>query len=157
MELTVPYNVTLSVGVLGSCTVTGTANASSAATDSIGVRRGGRMIPARKASLWPARRRRRCKAHCDLADEYLDLSRGSGGIWTGRWRSHPDVVPVVKQTASVKPPARIKRKGRTVLLKRPVVTNAKQRAKVSVRWGTKLSAKGSKRKFARVTTKGGRW
>ena len=62
MELTVPYNVTLSVGVLGSCTVTGTANASSAATDSIGVRRGGRMIPARKL---------RCGRHVDAVAERL--------------------------------------------------------------------------------------
>ena len=157
MELTVPYNVTLSVGVLGSCTVKGTANASSAATDSIGGATGraydsgsqgfavaGTSTPSLQGSL------------CDLADEYLDLSRGVGWYLDGSLEVTPDVVPVVKQTASVKPPARIKRKGRTVLLKRPVVTNAKQRAKVSVRWGTKLSAKGSKRKFARVTTKRGK-
>jgi hypothetical protein len=157
MALTVPYNVTVSVGILGSCSVTGTASASSGATDSIGGATGRAYDPGSRAFAVAGTSTPSLQGSlCALADDYLDLNRGVGWYLGGSLEVTPAVVPVVKQTASVKLPDRIKRKGRTVLLKRPVVTNAKQRAKVSVRWGTKLSAKGSKRKFARVTTKRGK-
>ncbi len=157
MTLTVPYNVTISVGVLGSCTVTGTASASSTATDAIGGSTGRAYDPGSRGFAVAGTSTPSLQgALCALADDYLDLNRGVGWYLDGSLEVTPGVVPVVKQTASVKLPARIKRKGRTVLLKRPVVTNAKQRAKVSVKWGTKLSAKGSKRKFARVKTKRGK-
>ena len=46
-----------------------------------------------------------------------------------------------------KPPKRIGRKGKTVLLKKAVVTNAGQTATAKVTWSTKKSAMGNKGQF----------
>jgi hypothetical protein len=68
------------------------------------------------------------------------------------------VPPVVqKQTATVKVPKTIKAKGKTVLLKKAVVTNAGQTATANVTWSTKKKAGGSNLKFAAAkTTKSGK-
>ena len=55
------------------------------------------------------------------------------------------------QTANVKVPKKIKFKGKTVLLKKAVVTNAGQTAKVKVSWSTKKSAKAKAKRYAKVT------
>jgi len=63
----------------------------------------------------------------------------------------PSAAPVIqKQTAVVKVPKKVKRKGKTVLLKKAVVTNAGQKADAKVTWSTKKSAKGSNLKLAAV-------
>ena len=60
-----------------------------------------------------------------------------------------NVVPIpVEQTATVKLPNKIKPKGKTVLLKKPVITNAGQKATAKLSWSTKKSAKGKKAKYA---------
>jgi hypothetical protein len=59
----------------------------------------------------------------------------------------PPVAPALdEQTASVKVPKRIKYKGKTVLLKKAVKTNAAQNAKSTV------TVKPKKKKYAKVTT-----
>ena len=55
------------------------------------------------------------------------------------------------QTADFKVPKKIKFKGKTVLLKKAVVTNADQTATAKVNWSTKKSAKGTAKKYAKVT------
>jgi alpha-tubulin suppressor-like RCC1 family protein len=58
----------------------------------------------------------------------------------------PAPRPLQKQTASVKVPKKIKYKGKTVLLKKTVRTNAAQKAKA------KVTVKPKKKKYSRVTT-----
>lgn len=71
----------------------------------------------------------------------------------------PPVTPtppqVQPQTASVVLPKRIRAKGRTKLLKAPVVTSAGQTARAKVTWSTKKSAKGNKAKYAKLIRKAG--
>ena len=57
----------------------------------------------------------------------------------------------VPQTATVKLAKKIKAKGKTVVLKAPVVTNAGQTATSRLTWSTKKSAAGSKAKWAKAT------
>jgi hypothetical protein len=64
----------------------------------------------------------------------------------------PEVQP---QTASVILPKRIRAKGRTTLLKKPVVTSAGQKATAKVTWSPKKAAKGSSARYAKVIRKGG--
>ena len=67
----------------------------------------------------------------------------------------PAVPPVVqqhKQTAKIKVPKRIKAQGKTMLLKKAVVTNAAQKATATVTWSTRKKAKGTNLKFAAVNT-----
>ena len=81
-----------------------------------------------------------------------------GWYLTGTMTLPAAVPPVVqKQTATVKVPKKLKRKGKTVLLKKAVVTNAGQKAGAKVTWSTKKAAKGTKAKYATVkTTKAGK-
>lgn len=80
---------------------------------------------------------------------------GPGGPGPGSGSPTAPTTPV-KQTATVKLPKRVKRKGRTVLLRRAVVTNAGQTARARVTWSTRKAAKGQKLKYAaaRTTKKG---
>ena len=83
-----------------------------------------------------------------------DLLKGASWYVTGTMTlpSKPPVVVVQAQRATVKLPQRIKPKGKTVLLKGPVVTNAGQRANVEVTW-----RRGNSPKFASLkTTKSGK-
>jgi len=65
----------------------------------------------------------------------------------------PSLLP---QSVDVKLPKRVKRKGRTVLLSSPLVTNAGQKVSAKVTWGVRKSARGSKKTYARLSTKGGK-
>lgn len=56
--------------------------------------------------------------------------------------------PATEAFATVKLPKKIKPKGKTVLLNRPVITNAGQQATAKLSWSTKKSTKGSKGKHA---------
>jgi hypothetical protein len=95
-------------------------------------------------------------AGCLATDVAYDLSQGMGWFLTGTMElPGGNVAPVtpVAQTATVKLPKKIKPKGKTVLLKKPVVTNAGQQATAKLSWSTKKSAKGKKAKYAKVITK----
>ncbi len=75
---------------------------------------------------------------CLLTSAAYDLSKGIGWYLTGTMKlpSAP-AAPV----ASPKLPKKIKRKGKTVLLKKAVVTNAGQTATSTVTWSTKKRAR----------------
>ena len=93
-------------------------------------------------------------AGCLATDVAYDLSQGMGWFLTGTMElPGGNVAPVtpVAQTATVKLPKKIKPKGKTVLLKKPVVTNAGQQATAKLSWSTKKSAKGKKAKYASAT------
>ena len=70
----------------------------------------------------------------------------------------PAAPPVIqKQTATVKVPKKVKRNGKTVLLKKAVVTNADQKANAKVTWSRNRKANGSNlRLAASKTTKSGK-
>ena len=111
---------------------------------------------------------------CLLTGNAYDLSKGMGWYLTGTLTlpgrpggpgpggpgpgSGSPTAPTapVKQTAAVKLPKWVKRKGRTVLLRRAVVTNAGRTAKARITWSTRKAAKGQKLKYAaaRTTKKG---
>ena len=57
-----------------------------------------------------------------------------------------------KQTATVKVPKKVKRNGKTVLLKKAVVTNAGQQATAKVTWSTKKKTGGSNLRLAAAKT-----
>ncbi len=76
---------------------------------------------------------------------------GSGGGGGG------EVVTKKVQDAVVKTPKSIKAKGKTVILKKAITTNAGQKATAKVTWSKKKSAKGTSKKLASVTqTKSGK-
>ena len=158
MTLSVPYEATVNGGILGSCTIKGATTMSSAGSDLIGGGLGRAYDPAAKTfavagtSAAPALQGKLCA----LAGDFLDLSRGIGWYLDGSLTVDAPTAAPRAQTAAVKLPSRIKSKGRTVLLTGPVATNAGQTAKVSVRWGTKRTAKGSSRRYARLTTRSGK-
>lgn len=157
VTMTIPYSVTISALGL-SCTVAGSASLSSADSDGIGGG-AGRPLAAADGSFAVAGTSgppTTSGALCAFAGDAIDLSRGIGWYIDGTLNTRQDRPSAMEQTASPSLPARVKRKGRTVLLKRPVVTNAGQRATVRVRWGVRKSAKGSKRAFARLSTKRGK-
>lgn len=158
VTLSVPYEATIDGGLLGSCTIKGSAALSSDGSDAIGGGQGRAYDPGTKTfavagtSAAPALQGRLCA----YADQFLDLGRGIGWYLDGSLGTDAPGVAARAQTASVKVPSRIKRKGRTVLLSGPVTTNAGQSAKASVRWGTKRDARGSSRRFARIRSKSGK-
>ncbi len=84
-------------------------------------------------------------AGCLAVNTAYDLSQGTGWFLTGTMELPG--APMA-QTATVKLPKKIKPKGKTVLLKKPVVTNAGQKATAKLSWSTKKSAKGTKAKYA---------
>ena len=91
---------------------------------------------------------------CLLTNAAYDLSKGVGWYLTGTM--HLPTAPK-PQTASPKPPKRIKPKGKTVLLKKAVVTNAGQEATAEVTWSTNKKANGSNLRLAAAkTTKSGK-
>jgi hypothetical protein len=157
VTLSVPYKVAISAGVFGSCTAKGTVTMSSSATDPIGGGQGSGDDPTTQGfAVAGTSSPTLTGGLCAFADDYLDLSRGLGWYLDGSLALAPSVAGAIAQTASVRLPARIKRKGRTVLLTGPVVTNANQAAAAALTWGTKRSAKGTPGKYARVTSKGGK-
>ena len=94
---------------------------------------------------------------CLLVNAAYDLSKGMGWYLTGTM-TLPAAPPVVqKQTATVKVPKKVERTGKTVLLKKAVVTNASQKATAKVTWSTKKKAGGSNLRLAAAkTTKSGK-
>ena len=154
VTLTVPISATIDAGVFGSCTITGSAPLSSAGSDAIGGGQGSGLNGNTFAVAGTAAAPTLTGKLCARADEFLDLTRGIGWYWRGTLSITASGARA--QTASVKLPERIRQKGRTTLLKRPVVTNAGQTASVRVSWGTSRAKMGKKRSQARVTAKSGR-
>ena len=91
-------------------------------------------------------------AGCLAANIAFDLSKGMGWYLTGTL-TLPSAPPVIQeQTATVKVAKKVKRNGKTVLLRKAVVTNSDQKATPTVTWSTKKKAKGRNLKLAAVKT-----
>lgn len=157
VKMTVPYDATISAFGL-NCTVKGSAALTSSSTDVNGGGTGKNYDATTGAfavagtSAPPAT----TGVLCDLAADTLDLSRGIGWYFDGTLTTQPGVPSLLPQSADAKLPSRVKRKGRTVLVGQPLVTNAGQQVSASVTWGTTKSAKGSKKAYARLSGKGGK-
>jgi hypothetical protein len=157
VTMAVPYNATISAFGL-NCTVKGSAALSSSNTDTNGGGTGKNRDAASGAfavagtSAPPAT----SGALCALAGDTLDLTRGIGWYFDGTLSSRPGVPSLLPQSAEAKLPSRIKRKGRTVLVSAPLVTNAGQEVSARVTWGTTKAAKGSKKSYARLSRKNGK-
>lgn len=164
VDLVVTYERLLKTGS-NECTLTGTVQLSSQGTEKLGGQAVGKNYdPAtgQFAVVSTSYTAPAATGSCLLVNAAYDLSKGMGWYLTGTMTlpgvTPVPVVPVVqKQTATVKVPKKVKRKGKTVLLKKAVVTNAGQRAVAKVTWSTKKKAKGSSLKLAAVkTTKAGK-
>ncbi len=160
VTMTLRYDTTISALGL-SCTAKGQVLLSSAATDPVGGGQGlgwdpatGRFAVAATSASVPTL----TGAACLRAGDFLDLSKGLGWYISGTLTVDPGPVgPPAKQKARVKLPKRVAAKGRTVIVGKAVVTNAKQRADVDLTWGTKRSARGEKKRYAKVlVTKSGK-
>ena len=161
VDLTLSYDTVIQVGA-NQCTLTGTVALSSRGTERLGGQAVGKdWDPATgqfsvvsTSYTAPA-----ATGSCLLLNSAYDLSTGMGWHLTGTMTLPPAPVPPViqKQTATVKVPKKVKRNGKTVLLKKAVVTNAGGKATAKVTWSTKKKAKGTKAKYASVkTTKNGK-
>ena len=162
VDLTLSYDTVIQVGA-NQCTLTGTVQLSSQGTEKLGGQSVGKNYDpgtgefAVVSSSYTAPA---ATGSCLLVNAAYDLSKGMGWYLTGTMTlpapAVPPVVQQLKQTAKIKVPKRIKAQGKTVLLKKAVVTNAAQRATPTVTWATKKKAKGTNLKFAAVkyTTSG---
>lgn len=155
VALTIRYATT--IRALGlSCSAKGQVSMSSAATDPVGGGQGRAVDPATgrfAVAATSAPPPTLTGAACGQAAEFLDLSKGLGWYLVGNLTldDAPSVDgKVVAQKARVTLPKRIAKQGKTVVLKRGVVTNAGQAARATLTWGTKRKAKSASRKFARV-------
>ena len=177
VTLNVPFDITLSA--LGNdCALSGTATLTSDATDPKGGGVGKAYDPASGsfavAAATPPTLTKTDGAGLGCAPAALlyDISAtGTMGWYLNGTMELPGGAPVpdptptptptptpdTAQTATVKLPKKIAAKGKTVILKKAVTTNADQKATSKVTWSTKKSAKGTKGKFASVkTTKAGK-
>ena len=82
---------------------------------------------------------------CPSFGDAYDLTKGMGWYLTGTL-SLPSTP--VAQTAKVKVAKKIAAKGRTVLMKKAVTTNAGRTARAKLTWSTKKIAKGHRAKYA---------
>ncbi len=148
VDLTMQYEVLLQSGI-SQCTLTGSVALSSKGNEKLGGASGSNYNPATGAfSVVSTSYNQPAESgQCLLANAAYDLSQGMGWYLTGTLELPG--APVA-QTATVKVPKTIKAKGKTVLLKQAVVTNAGQTATAKLSWSTKT--KGPKKKFASVKT-----
>ena len=155
VDLTLDYDVLLTAGS-AQCRLTGSTTLSSQGTETLGGAAGSNYDPATGrfavvSTTYAAPNAIDVSvAGCLATNIAYDLSKGMGWYLTGTMElPGGNVVPIpVEQTATVKLPKKIKPKGKTVLLKKPVVTNAGQKATAKLTWSTKKSAKGKKAKYA---------
>ena len=161
VELTLSYDTVIQVGA-NECILTGSVALSSQGTEKLGGQAVGKdWDPATgefsvvsTSYTAPA-----ATGSCLLVNAAYDLSKGMGWYLTGTMTLPSAPVPPVvqKQTATVKVPKKVKRNGKTVLLKKAVVTNAGQEARAKVTWSTKKKAGGSNLRLAAAkTTKSGK-
>ena len=161
VDLTLSYDTVIQAGV-NQCTLTGTVALSSQGTEKLGGQAVGRdWDPAmgQFAVVSTSYTAPAATGSCLLVNAAYDLSKGMGWYLTGTMTLPGAPVPPVvqKQTATVKVPQKVKRKGKTVLLKKAVITNAAQKASAKVTWSTEKKAKGTNLKLAAVkTTKAGK-
>ncbi len=133
VDLILSYDTLLKTGA-NECTLTGTVQLSSQGTEKLGGQAVGKDYdPAtgQFAVVSTSYTAPAATGSCLLVNAAYDLSKGMGWYLTGTMTlPAPPVPPVVqKQTATVKVPKKVKRKGKTVLLKKAVVTNAGQKAR----------------------------
>ena len=160
VDLTLSYDTLIKAGA-NECTLTGTAALSSQGTDKLGGADGkdwdpatGQFAVVSTSDTTPA-----ATGSCLLLNAAYDLSKGMGWYLTGTMTlPAPPVPPLAqKQTATVKVAKKVMRTGKTVLLKKAVVTNANQTATTKVTWSTRKKANGRNLKLASVkTTKAGK-
>lgn len=159
ISVDLPLNVMVSAGGFGQCRVRGVVTLATDGVDQVG---GGTGLPRDPASgrfalagttTTPPTFEGTSNL-CAQAQEFVDFTRGLGFYLTGTMTiSQPATGGVVgAQTAVFDGPTKIKRKGRTVLLSKPVITNAGQQAAVTVRWSRSKAASGTSPRLARVTT-----
>ena len=162
VDLTLDYDVLLTAGS-AQCRLTGSVQLSSQGTEKLGAQAAGKNYDPATGQFAVASTTYAAPnavdvtpAGCLAANIAYDLSQGMGWYLTGTM-TLPSAKPVPKaQTATVKLPKKIKPEGKTVLLKKAVVTNAGQTATAKLSWSTKKSAKGGKAKYAKVVSKGGK-
>ena len=162
VDLTLSYDTLIKTGS-NECTLTGTVALSSQGTEKLGGQAVGKNYdPATGefAVVSTSYTAPAATGSCLLVNAAYDLSKGMGWYLTGTMSlpSAPTPAPVTqKQTATVKVPKKVKRTGKTVLLKKAVVTNANQTATTKVTWSTRKKANGRNLKLASVkTTKAGK-
>lgn len=151
VTMEVPYALTFELsGQI--CEVTGTVDLSSAGRDSLGTATGKNWDPATGAfavagtSAAPSL----SGACTKVQTEAFDVSQPIGFYFVGTMTLPP---PDAAQTATPKVAKKVKKSGKSVLLKRAVVTNIGQKATAKVTWSPKKNAKGKKAKYAKLTTK----
>lgn len=156
VDLTLSYDLRITLGS-AVCTLTGTSTLSSRGVESLGGQaRGAGYDPATgrfavvSTSYGPPAQ----SGNCLSVNTAYDLSKGIGWFLTGTMALPTAAKP---QTADVSLPEEIKAKGKTVLLKKALVTNAGQQATSKLTWSKKKGAKGHKTKFASANvTKSGK-
>ena len=152
VDLTLSYDTLIKAGA-NQCTLTGTVALSSQGTEKLGGQAVGKDYdPAtgQFAVVSTTYTAPAATGSCLLINAAYDLSKGMGWYLTGTM-TLPTAPPVAqKQTATVNVPKKVKREGKTVLLKTAVVTNAGQTSTAKVTWSTKKNAKGTKAKYASV-------
>ena len=159
VELTLSYDTVIQAGA-NQCTLTGTVALSSQGTEKLGGQAVGKdWDPAtgQFAVVSTSYTAPAATGSCLLLNAAYDLSKGMGWYLTGTMTLPPAPPVIQKQTARVKVPKKVKRNGKTVLLKKAAVTNAGQEATAKVTWSTKKKAGGSNLRLAAAkTTKAGK-
>ena len=154
VDLTLDYDMLLAAGA-NQCRLTGTAMLSSQGTEKLGGQSVGKdWDPAtgQFAVVSISYTAPAATGSCLLVNAACDLSKGMGWYLTGTL-TLPSAPPVIQeQTATVKVAKKVKRNGKTVLLRKAVVTNSDQKATPTVTWSTKKKAKGRNLKLAAVKT-----
>ena len=156
VDLTLSYDTLIKAGA-NQCTLTGTVALSSQGTEKLGGQAVGKDYdPAtgQFAVVSTTYTAPAATGSCLLLNAAYDLSKGMGWYLTGSMTLPSAPIPPVvqKQTATVKVPKKVKRTGKTVLLKKAVVTNAGQTSTAKVTWSTKKKAGGRNLKLAAAKT-----
>ena len=156
VDLTMDYEVLLTAGS-SQCRLTGSVQLSSQGTEKLGGQAAGKDYDPATGQFAVVSTTYAAPnaidvtpAGCLATNAAYDLSQGMGWYLTGTMTLPGAPMP---QTATVKLAKKIKAQGKTVVLKKPVVTNAGQTATSKLTWSRKKSAAGSKAKWAKATTR----
>ncbi len=153
VTMSLPYNILIE-GSAQKCTLTGTVELSSATTDSAGKATGANWDPATGAfavaGTGAAPTQAPGSVCTNVQANVFDLTKPIGFYFVGTMTLPPPDAP---QTATVKVAKKVKKSGKTILLKKAVATNIGQKATAKVSWSPKKSAKGKQAKYAKLTTK----
>ena len=153
VKLTLPYNILIE-GSNQMCTLTGTVELSSSTTDTAGKATGAKWDPATgafaAAGTGSAPTQAPGSVCTNVQANVFDLTKPIGFYFVGTMTLPPPDAP---QTATVKVAKKVKKSGKTTLMKKAVVTNLGQKATPKVTWSPKKSAKGKKAKYATLKVK----